>query len=524
MRGSGSGPIWTRRRLLGGAGAIVVAGAVSDVLAACGGGGGGGGAATAPAGTPKRGGTLMVAQESELRTLDPAFSTQLVEREVFYNVYESLVAIKPNLQIVPGLATSWSTPTPTTLVFKLRMGVKFHDGTDFNAAAVKWNLDRYMTATGSFRKPDLASVASVEATDPGTVTVRLKAPDASLLAQLVDRAGMMLSPQAVQRGGQDFARSPIGAGTGPFQFVEWKNGDHITIKRNPSYWRKGLPYLNQVVYHPITDTNSSLASLRTGDIDQVRLVSFKDVPTIKNDPSITYQERPGLGYDGIDLNRKGAFSDSARAKAVATAIDRPAIVKNTFFNVGPVSYGPISPASWAFDPSEQLYVKGDPAKAKKLATGFSFTLKSPNTPDQIQEAQLIKAQLAKAGITVSIQVEEFGQLLNETEAHQYDAAIVGWSGRIDPDGNTFGLFHTGAPNNDGQWSNTKFDHDVEQARATYDQAQRKKLYHDAQRALVGDVGYVFVHHNPAQQISSTKVRNFTLYPDNMWRFAEVWKA
>lgn len=458
-----------------------------------------------------------------MRTLDPAFSTQLVEREVFYNVYESLVAIKPNLQVVPWLAASWTNPDPTTLSFKLREGVKFHDGSDFNADAVKWNIDRYLTATGSFRKPELASVASVEVTGPSTVVFHLKQPDATLLSQLVDRAGMMVSPQAVQKGGPDFPRNPLGGGTGPFQFVEWKNGDHLTIKRNPAYWRKGLPYLDQVVYRPVTDTNSSLAALRTGDIDQVRLLSYKDVASVKSDTTLTYRAIPGLGYDGMQLNHVGMFRDPARARAVAAAIDRPQIVKNTFFDVGPVSFGPIPPSSWAFDPSQKIFDKGDPKKAKDFATGFTFTLKTSNTPDSIQEAQLIKAQLEKAGITMNIQVEEFGQILNETEAHQFDAALVGWSGRIDPDGNLFALFHTNAANNTGLYSSPAFDHDIEQGRTTYDQSKRKQLYQAAQRTLVGDAGYVFIHHTPAQQISSGKVKNFTLYPDNMWRFAEVWK-
>lgn len=474
--------------------------------------------------SPKAGGTLQVALESELRTLDPAFSTQLVEREVFYNIYEALVGIDQHLKIIPGLATSWDISDPKTYVFHLRQGVTFQDGTPFDAQAVKWNLDRYRTAPGSFRKNDLASVDTVEVRDASTVVLHLKQADATLLSTLVDRAGMMVSPNAVQKQGKDFARNPLGAGTGPFEFVEWQNGDHLTVKKNPDYWQKGKPYLDQITFHPITNTDSSLAQLRSGGLDVVRVVSGKDVTSIKQDASLVYKAVPGLAFDGIEINRKGAFSDPDRAKAIALATDRAQIVKNVFFNVGTVSNGPIPPPSWAFDPNEKIYTGANVAKAKSAATGFTFTLKATNTPDSIQEAQLIKAQLAKAGITVEIQSEEFGQLLNEVEAHNFDAALVGWSGRIDPDGNMYAWFHTGGVNNDDQYSSAKVDSDLEQARLTTGQGQRKKLYDDAQRQLVADVAYVFIHDGASQEIHTTHVHGFALYPDQMFRFADTWKS
>src|SRR5215472_8377770 len=170
-------------------------------LGACGGGNGTSGGTSN--GTPKMGGTLRVAQDSEINTLDPNTSGLLVEREIYYNMYDSLLGIDAKLNFVPGLATSWKYTDPQTLVLTLRQGVKFQDGTDFNADAVKFNLDRYRTSTdpAAARKSDLASVQSVEATSPNTVTLHLKRPDATLLAAMVDRAGMMLSPTAVKQLG-----------------------------------------------------------------------------------------------------------------------------------------------------------------------------------------------------------------------------------------------------------------------------------------------------------------------------------
>jgi len=490
-------------------------------LSACGPSGGGGQSPSAI----KEGGTLRVAQAEEDRTLDPLKSSQFVERLAYYNMYESLVGIDEKLNIQPLLATKWETPDPKTYVFTLRSGIKFHDGTDFNAQAVKFNIDRILTAASSPRKSELASVQSVEVKDPNTFIFHLKNPDATLLAQLVDRAGMILSPTAIQKGGADFERNPIGAGTGPFQFVEWKRDDHLTLKKNPNYWRQGLPHLDEVIYRPITNTDAMLAALRTGDIDVGERIARKDVASIKTDPGLIYRSVPALDYNSIRLNvAAGPFADPAKRTAVALAIDRAQIVKNVYFNLGSVSYGPIPPPSWAYDSKEKIFDKADPEKAKTTATGFSFTLKTTPLPDAVQEAQLIQSQLLKAGITVNIQQQEFGQLLNETQVGKFEASLLAWSGRIDPDGNMFGHFHSAGGFNYGKYSNKQVDKLLEEARTTLDQSKRRELYQEAQRILVGEVAQVFTRHGLAEQITTNKVHNYPLIADNMFRFGEVWKG
>jgi peptide/nickel transport system substrate-binding protein len=500
-------------------------------LSAC--GGGGGSTSGTANGTPKTGGTLKVAQETEINTLDPNTSGLVVEREVYYNLYDSLLGIDAKLNFVPELATAWKFTDDKTLALTLRKDVKFQDGTAFNADAVKFNLDRYMTSTepGAARKSDLASVQSVEVQDPATVVLHLKRADATLLAAMVDRAGMMLSPTAVRQLGAKLAQTPVGAGSGPFEFVEWKRDDHLTLKRNSSYWRKDkagrqLPYLEQLVYRPMNDLNAILAALKTGDVDMARAVAGKDIAAIKSDSTLTYRDTAGLGYQGFELNRSVApFNDAAKAKAVAMAVDRAQILKNVVFDAGVVSHGPISSASWAFDQSEKIFDKPDAAKAKATATGFSFTLKTGNTQDAIQTGQLIQAQLAKAGITVNLLPEDFAKLTLETRVqHQFEAALTGWSGRIDPDGNMYAFWHTGGSFNDGLYSNPQVDQLLEQGRASTDQAKRKQLYQEAQKVIVGDVPYVFVYHATVPQITSKKVQGFTLIPDGINRLAEVWTS
>lgn len=503
-----------------------VAGAIACLLlvTACGGGSTSGKTNTNTA-TPKNGGTATIALESELRTLDPLDSSLLVEREVFYNMYDSLFTIDPKLVIKPGLVKSWDTSDPLNYKFTLQSGVKYHDGTPFDGQSVKENIARDQAAANSRRKSDLASVSSVEVTDATHVIFHLKKPDATLLATLVDRAGMMVSQAAVKTGGANFSIAPTGAGTGPFEFVEWKRNDHLTLKKNPGYWQSGLPHLDGLTYRAIPDVNAIVSALKTGDIDIARTIGAKDVAGIKSDSAFIYRNTPALGFNGFELNAGAPpFNDPAKRKAVAEAVDRYSILKNINFDIGVVGYGPIPPSSWAFDSGEKIYDKADPAKAKSTATGFSFTYKTTSDPVNQQLAQLIQADLAKAGITMNVQTEEFATYQQECQQHKFDACGVTWSGRIDPDGNMYAWWHTGGDFNDSQYSNHQVDGWLEDARTTTDQSKRRQDYQNAQKQIVEDAPYVFTTFGVSAQISNSKIHNFTLFPDLMIRMAEVWKG
>ena len=182
--------------------------------------------------TPKKGGTLRVGFYIEAATMDPHFSGSKIDRQVYHNIYEPLVTLDVKLGIKPGLAESWQQPDPRTVIFKLRRGVKFHDGTDFNAEAARFNFNRMKTEPKSVRKGEVASIDSVDVVDAYTIKLNLKRPDAALLATLTDRAGMMVSPKVAQERGSELERNAKGAGTGPFEFVEWVKDDHILVKRN----------------------------------------------------------------------------------------------------------------------------------------------------------------------------------------------------------------------------------------------------------------------------------------------------
>lgn len=488
-------------------------------------------AASPAGGAAKRGGAIKVGLDSDIANLDPMQSSLLVDRQVLYNLYDSLVTYDSKLAIQPALAEKWEMPDPKTYIFTLRKGVKFHDGTDFNAEAVKFNIERNLNDKTSRRKSELDTITSVEVVDPQTVKFNLKAPFAPLLANLVDRAGMMVSPKAVQAGGENFTRKPVDAGTGPFKFVEWVTSDHITLARNDNYWRKDstgnqLPYLDKVTYRPITDETVSLTNLKTGDLDISFVVPAKDYASLKTGNELALKEMPGLSFASIELNTQSdPFRTKELRQAVAEALDREQILKTVFFGIGQVAYGPIPPPSWAYDPTFKPY-SGSADKAKEYlkaggkAEGFTFEMKiSSGSPTTTQLAQLMKDQLAKANITMNITQLEFTKIVDDQQKGNFQATLVGWSGRIDPDGNIYNQFHTGGSLNDPKYSSKAVDDLLDQARAEGDQAKRKGLYIQAQKALVEDASFVFYRFGPALMLTRPAVVGMELYPDQIMRFA-----
>ena len=492
-------------------------------------------ATTAPAaGTPKKGGMLRAAQSNENATLDPLTSGFVSERQAYYNMYDSLVAIDTNLKIIPSLAESWETPDPMTYIFHLRKDVKFHDGTDFNADAVKFNLDRYLNDKTSARVGEISFIDTTTVVDPFTVKVSMKKPFAPFLANLVDRAGMMLSPTAVKAGGADFSRKPVGAGTGAFKFVEWVNNDHLTLTRNPNYWKKDasgnqLPYLDQVIFRPITDSTVMLANLKTGDIDASYYIPPKDVATTKASSEIVLQSGPGLSFDAFEFNTlKPPFDKKELRQAVAEAIDRAQISKTVYFGTEQVGYGPIPPSSWAFDPTLTPYT-GSVDKAKQYLAaggqpnGFTFEyLLAGGNPVGLQLLQLVKDQLAKAGITLNITQSDAPKIQADARAGNFQATGYGWSGRIDPDGNIYNQLHTGGGLADTKYSSQPVDDLLDKTRAASDQGQRKTLFQQAQKLIVDDAPMAWWGFAPAYLLTRPNVQGMQLYADYIMRFDVAW--
>src|SRR5262245_23363003 len=480
---------------------------------------------------PKKGGTLRVGFYIEAATMDPHLSGSKVDRQVYHNIYEPLVTLDVKLGIKPGLAESWTQPDPKTLVFKLRRGVKFHDGTDFNAEVAQFNFDRMKTEPKSIRKGEVANIGSVEAVDAYTIKLNLKKADASLLATLTDRAGMMISPKVVQERGVELGRNAKGAGTGPFEFVEWIKDDHLLIKRNEQYWNKqGGPYLDRVRYRPIPDDTVKLQSLQSGEIDVIDYVQPRDVAAVKADKNIVVLDVPSLAAFAYQLNHtRPPFNSKPLRQAVACALDLDQIVKGVWLNVGVPANGPIPPTSWAYDKTIAP-IKRDLARAKaKLAEGgqpggFTFTLTTANIPINVQEAEVIQAQLAEAGISMKVKLVDAATQLSDGNSRNFDMISYQWSGRPDPDGNIYQFYRT-TPGTSLNWSgisNPQLDALLDKTREVSAQPERKKLYSQVTKILQEELPMIFIVHPIEPKAFSPRVQGYEPIPDGMMRFKDVW--
>jgi len=510
------------------------------VLGACGstpGTGTTGGAPSASTGAtkPTYGGTVTFGLENDVSNLDPMLSGLFVDRNIHYAMYDSLVRVTPKGEIIPWLAASWKySDDAKSITFTLRTDVKYHDGSVFDAESVKWNIDRYIQTKGSSRTADLGSVDSVTVVDASTVRFNLKAAFSPLLGALVDRAGMMVSRKVVEAMGADFTLKPFKAGTGPFILTEAVKNDHYTLEKNPDWWGKDaagnkLPYLDKVIVKPILDSDVRLTNLRTGNVQVINLINGKDVPSVKTDSTLTYLEVGSFSWNSLVPNEAPTylFNEKRYVKAVSMALDRDEILaKGPAQGVGIAGWGPISPAHFAYDPNFKPWPKADPEGAKKLIAEVGPTplkfelLVSSGDAAILQLAQLIQAQLAKAGITADIKTQLFNDIVTLQQSHKHlGMTLVGWSGRLDPDGNTYDFVVKGSPNNDSSYANDQVDTLMKQQRTESDPAKRKDLLLKAQQIyVVDDPSRVWYGFGVSPIVSIKKLTGMESYPDRIPRF------
>ena len=279
---------------------------------------------------------LRIGLAEDPDVLDPTLARTYVGRIVFASICDKLFDIDEKLNIVPQLALSHETSADGKAVtIKLRPGVKFHDGEPFNAEAAKYSLDRHLTMKGSFRKPEIGSVDKVEIVDPMTIKLVLKEPFSPLLAQLTDRAGMMVSPKAAEAAGDKFGLKPVCAG--PYKFVERVQQDRIVVEKFADYWDKDHVFIDKITYLPIVDGTVRLANLRSGGLDLIERVLATDIKTVRDNPKLKLSKAVQLGYVGITMNlANGPKADNPLGKdarvrrAFELSLDRDAINQVVF--------------------------------------------------------------------------------------------------------------------------------------------------------------------------------------------------
>ncbi len=475
---------------------------------------------------------LRIGLQEDPDVLDPDQSRTFVGRIVYASLCDKLVDITPQLEIVPQLATGWEwNEDGTVLTMTLREGVTFHDGEPFNAEAVAANIDRSKNFEESRRKSEVSSIESWEVVDDYTIRITLSAPDATLLAQLADRAGMMVSPKAAAEAGVEFGLNPVCAG--PFRFKERIQQDRIVLERFPEYWNAEAINFDTVTFLPIPDTTVRLANLRAGDLDMIERLAATDVASVREDPGLTLEQATSLGYQGITINvgngeraNTPIGQDSRVRRALSLAIDREALNQVVFegaFAAGNQPYPPDSPWYNAAFPVPARDVEAAKALLAEagLADGVTFEVQVANNPVQTQVMQVIQAMAAEAGITLELAAKEFATLLDEQTAGNYTASQVGWSGRVDPDGNIHQFVTTNGGINDSKYSNPEVDRLLDEARVSNDTATRKQSYDAALAILQEDMPIIYLYHQVWIWALDDKVQGFVPYPDGMIRLQGV---
>ena len=475
---------------------------------------------------------LRIGLQDDADVLDPDQSRTFVGRIVYTALCDKLVDISPELAIVPELATEWSwSADETELTMTLRQGVVFHDGTPFNAEAVVYNIERSKNLPESRRKSEVTSITGVEAIDEFTVRITLAEPDATMLAQLSDRAGMMISPKAAEEMGANFGSAPVCSG--PFSFVERVQQDRIELARFADYWNADAIHFDSVVYLPIPDTTVRLANLRAGDLHLIERLAATDVGSASRDASLKVVDVVGLGYQAITMNvNNGAeaqnpFGQDARLRqALSLSIDRNALNQVVFEGAFAPGNQPVPPSSPWYDDRFPVPER-DVAAARALlaeaghANGVALSVQVANNPVQTQVMEVVQAMAAEAGINISIRATEFATLLQQQTAGEYQGSQVGWSGRTDVDGNIHQFVTCEGGINDSKFCDPKVDEHLNAARVSNDVATRKASYDAAREILNEEMPIIYLYHPSWIWAMNANIEGFTAYPDGMIRLEGV---
>ena len=471
--------------------------------------------------------TLRIGLAEDPDILDPSLGRTYVGRIVFSAVCDKLFDIDEKLNIVPQLALSQETSADgKEMTIKLRPGVRFHDGEALDAEAAKFSIERHMTFPGSFRKSELASVDHVEVVDPLTIKLVLKTPFAPLLSQLTDRSGMMVSPKAAKEAGDKFGLHPVCAG--PYKFVERVQQDRMVFEKFADYWNKDNVFIDRVVFLPIVDATVRLANLKSGGLDLIERVLATDIKDVRADNRLVLSTAPELGYLGLTINvandkNKGALSQSEKVRqALDLSIDREAL-NQVVFN------GEFTPGNQWVSPSHPYYQKAFPIrprdieKAKALlkeagiSTPVSVDLMVTKGAENEAVSQVIQSMAAEAGFDLKIRVIEFATSFKQAQAGEFQIFQINWSGRIDPDGNSYVFLHTKAPQNDGGYSSPEADKLMEEGRLVADPAQRMAIYQKLTKLVLNDEPIIYLYHRKLLFAHTKKLEGYRQMPDGLVR-------
>lgn len=485
-------------------------------------------AMSAAAQEPKSGGTLDVGFMSDLRTLNPLMSTQWSERQILFLIYDTLIGVNPDFSLAPALAESWEFEDGgKRVVLHLREGVTFHDGTPFDAEAVKWNLETRLDpdAGSSQRRLLEGVVASVEVVDPATVAINMEIPYPPLLALLSDRAGLMASPTAAEKFGEDFGSNPVG--TGPFVFEDWTRGSSLTVTRNPDFWEEGMPYLDEVEFHDIPSNVVGIQRMSIGELDYVGQLTPLDTKLAEASPDIKLVKDQGGRWYSLQWRWDAEpYSNPELRRAVAHALNRDRLNEILWEGQGQISDGFTPDGLW-WTPAEIAHYEYDPDKAREILAeagleGTTLRLAAPSGDALRRFAELAKEDLDAVGLNVELAPVPQSEFYAKTVAGEIRFTPMRWTQRADPDGLIQYLFSSEGTANSTGYSNPEVDAWIDEARVTTDQGRRTELYNQIQKQISQDLPYMPVGFSSEFAALRKEVEGFTPMPDQIPRFRTVW--
>src|SRR5262245_27574935 len=480
--------------------------------------------------------TLVVALFQDPDILDPTLARTYVGRIVFAHICEKLYEVDEQSQIHPQLAAAMPTVSDggKTVTIKLRPGVKFNDGTPMTAESVKFSIDRHRTLPGSNRRSELEPVTEVEVVDATTIRLRLKAPFSPLAALLTDRSGMPVSPAAAQKLGDKFGTAPVCVG--PWQFVERVPQDRIVVERSPHYFDPGQARFDKIVFRIIADDNVRLANLRSGDIDVMHQVAPTDATSLKKEGRFEVSSVTGQGYNAININLHNKdgktkppgnlgtplANDPRVREALELAIDREALNQVVWDGLYTPGCTAIAPNSPFFDKARKCPTR-DVGRAKKLlaeaglSSGYAFEMVIVNNPQQRRVGEVIQGMARDAGFNISLTPKEFASSLKDDDDGKHQSFVIGWSGRVDPDGNIHQIHSCGGSLNATLACDEKVDALLNKAREVTDVAQRTALYRQATDLMLARRNIIYLYY-PNYIVSFPKnLKGYQAVPDGLIR-------
>jgi len=510
---------------------------------------------------PKAGGTLVFGRGGDSVGLDPAYETDGNSFMICDNIFEALVAYKDESTAVePGLAESWDIAKDgLTYTFNLRKGVKFHDGTPFNADAVVFSIGRMMKERNvkffgkGFEFPDQertpeywvsmemdGTIGSIEATGEYTVVFRLKRVEAPFIANMGMDFADMISPTAFLKNPKEFLRQPVG--TGPFKFVKWIKDDKIILEKNTGYWDKSAgPYLDKVIFRAIPENSVRFLELKTGSINICQFPNPADIPMAEKDKNLQLFSQPGMnvGYLSFNHTKEPWKSNVHLRKAIAHSINRKAIVDNIYQGMGQVAKNPIPPTMWGYNTGipgfkydvelakQELAKAGfEGGKGLEEITLWSMPVPRPYNPEGLKVGVAMIADLSKIGIKARIVSYDWGTYLKKQREQPADMDLfqLGWTGdNGDPDNFLAVLFDgLASPSIRTQWHNKEYHDLIVKGKTTIDQAERTKIYQDALQVIFDEVGTIPIAHSTVIWPATKNVMDFKLHPTASVRMKNVW--